>query len=515
MEGSTMLNKKNKLIAYNDLERMIIKPGFCTACGACEAACPVHAIKVEDETPERLHDCSEHLDSCPICYGICPHTDELLFETLRFVADAPHRRESLGYYRRVVLAHSTNPTLRDASRSGGVVNALLNFAISEKIIDSAVVSEASSKVPIKVKPSINLVPDDTLSAVDTKIVPSAVAEAFGRAAFEHGKVHIAFVGVPCHILALRKLEAWQHKLMDSLEITIGLFCLWTFSLGRLLEHLLQEHKIAANEIQHVDLTVNEYVVTAENRVVRIPIAEVESHIMNRCKTCADFTSELADLSIGGASPLEDWSIVIIRTKKGEEFFNKAVKEGIITTKEIEAEPESLAHLIQLSAHKRNAALKEIEAMQKAKIPIPTAAKFSTGPVATEIKTLEEVKVREIMTKKVVTLTPSMTVNELVDEIAKHHHIGFPIMNEENKIVGIVTLQDAMKVDKEKRNSVSINKICTKNLVVVFPEDSVSEAFKKMNRHDVGRLLVVDRNNKTMLLGILTRSDVMHALRKQF
>lgn len=510
-----MPNKKNKLIAYNDLKRMIIEPGFCTMCGACEAACPVHAIKVGDEKPDRLHDCAEHLDSCPICYDICPHTDELLFETLRFVADAPNRRENLGYYRKILLAHSTNPTLRDASRSGGVVNALLNFAISEKIIDSAVVSEASSRVPIKVKPSINLVPDDTLSAVDTKIVPSAVAEAFGRAAFEHGKAHVAFVGVPCHILALRKLEAWQHKLMDSLEITIGLFCLWTFSLGRLLEYLLQEHKIAANEIQHVDLTVNEYVVTAENRVVRIPIEEIESHIMNRCRTCVDFTSELADLSIGGATPLEDWSIVIIRTKKGEEFFNRAVREGIITTKEIDAEPESLAHLIQLSAHKRNAALKEIDAMQRVNIPIPTASKFSAGPIASEISTLEEVKVGEIMTKKAVTLTPTMTVNEMLDEIAKHHHIGFPIINEVNKIVGIVTLQDAMKVDKEKRNSVSVDEICTKSLVTVFPEDSITEAFKKMDKHSVGRLLVVDKNDKRTLLGILTRSDVMHALRQQF
>ncbi|HVP92333.1 MAG TPA: Coenzyme F420 hydrogenase/dehydrogenase, beta subunit C-terminal domain, partial [Acidobacteriota bacterium] len=247
---------------------MIIEPGFCTLCGACEAACPVHAIKVERDKPYRSHDCSDDLDSCPICYDTCPHTDALLFETLRFVADAPHRRESLGYYRRILLAHATNPTLRDASRSGGVVTALLNFAITEKMIDSAVVSEASSRVSIKIEPSINLVPDDTLSAVDAKIVPSAVAEAFGRAVFEHGKVNIAFVGIPCHIVALRKLEAWQHKMVGSLRITIGLFCLWTFSLGQLLEYLLDKYRIAANEIQNVDLTANEYVVTTENGVVR-------------------------------------------------------------------------------------------------------------------------------------------------------------------------------------------------------------------------------------------------------
>lgn len=128
-------------------------------------------------------------------------------------------------------------------------------------------------------------------------------------------------------------------------------------------------------------------------------SEVKSHIMNSCRTCVDFTSELADLSIGGASPLKDWSIVIIRTKEGEAFFNRAVKEGVITTKKIEAEPETLAHLIQLSSHKRSAALQEIKAMKKADILVPTAVEFAYKTIATEISILEEVKVGEIMTRR--------------------------------------------------------------------------------------------------------------------
>jgi coenzyme F420 hydrogenase subunit beta len=468
---------------------------------------------VERDNPHGLHDCSDDLDSCPICYDTCPHTDTLLFETLRFVADAPHRRENLGYYRRILLAHATNPTLRDASRSGGVVTALLNFAITQKIIDSAVVSEASSRVPIKIGPSINLVPDDTLSAVDAKIVPSAVAEAFGRAVFEHGKVSIAFVGIPCHIVALRKLEAWQHKMMGSLRITIGLFCLWTFSLGQLLEYLLDKYHIAANEIQNVDLTPNEYLVTTENRVVQIPLSEAKSYVMNRCRTCTYFTSQLADLSVGGAGPLKDWSIVIIRTKEGEDFFNKAVKEGVVTTKRIETEPEALAHLLQLASYKRQAALKEIEAMRKVGVVVPAGVEVFYKRASVEISKLEEVRVREIMTGEVATVSPAMTVDELLYKIAKHNQTGFPVIDETNKIMGIVTLQDAMKVAKEDRNSVSVGEIATKDLVVVFPDDTAAVALEKMSQHDVGRLLVVDGTDNLSLLGILTRSDVMHALRK--
>jgi len=495
------------------LKRLIIEPNFCTVCGACEAACPTHAIKVEENKPNRLFNCSEHLDLCPICYDICPHTDALLYESLRFVAGAPNRRESLGYYRKILLAQAADPTIREVTKSGGVVNALLFFAISQKIIDSAVFSKISPSLAIKVKPLISLVPDDALSAVDSKVVPCAVAEAFGRAVFEHGRVHIAFVGIPCHVLALRKLEAWQHKIIDSLEITIGLFCLWTFSLGQLLEYLLQEQGVAANEIQNVDLTGEEYVVTTKNRVLRLPISEVKPHIMNRCKTCTDFTSEFADLSIGGASPLKDWSIIIVRTKKGEDLVEKAVEKGVITIKEIAFEPEIMAHLIQLSTYKKNGALREMKEMSKRGFPIPGAAELSTKPTPGEISILKEATVGEVMTKDVLTLSPNTTVAEFLEEIAKHHHIGFPIKDEAGKLSGIVTLQDAMKVSKEKRNSTTIDAICSKNLITIFPENSVAEAFEKMTKNNVGRLLVVDRRDRHLLLGIITRSDAMNAIKK--
>ena len=50
-----MTTKKGKQIAYNDLENKIINSGFCTFCGACEAACPVHAITINEYKVEGIH----------------------------------------------------------------------------------------------------------------------------------------------------------------------------------------------------------------------------------------------------------------------------------------------------------------------------------------------------------------------------------------------------------------------------------------------------------------------------
>ncbi len=196
MLGESLLTEQNRLIGFNNLHRLIIDPGFCTSCGACEAACPVHALKVENGKPNRLHDCSEHLDLCPICYQICPHSEELLLRSLRFVASAPIKSEALGYYRKIVLARTADSKLREQSLGGGIVTSLLAYGVEERIFDSAIVSEAEPENPLKPKPSVALVPDDVLSAVGSKYFPSAVAKAFGSAVYEYGKTNVAFVGTP-------------------------------------------------------------------------------------------------------------------------------------------------------------------------------------------------------------------------------------------------------------------------------------------------------------------------------
>ena len=363
--------KRKQLIAFNDLKRRIITPGFCTLCGACEAACPVHAIKIEENEIHSILDCSEALDLCPICYDICPHSEALLLEAMGFVAEAPFRRSNLGYYRKIVLAQATERRLRELSHSGGVVTSLLMHLIANKTVDSAVVSEAEPQVSLKLRPSVALVPDDILSSVDSKFSPSSVAKAFGKAVYEYGKANIAFVGVPCHVLALRKLEAWQHKFAENLKIVIGLFCLWTFSSSKLLRYLSRNYDIKPSEVQRIALTT-EYVIHTKKGITSIPLQKIKPNVLNRCRTCIDFSSELADISVGGANPLKDWSTVIIRSKRGEDFFNDAVKHKIIETKDLNEEPSVFAQITEMATNKKDSALREMRKRKRSNKPIPPA-----------------------------------------------------------------------------------------------------------------------------------------------
>lgn len=506
-----MKTKRKQLIAFNDLKRRIITPGFCTLCGACEAACPVHAIKIEGNKIHSILDCSEALDLCPICYDICPHSEALLLEAMGFVADAPFRRSNLGYYRKIVLAQATERRLRELSHSGGVVTSLLMHLIANKTVDSAVVSEAEPHVPLKLKPSIGLVPDDILSSVDSKFFPSSVAKAFGKAVYEYGKANVAFVGIPCHVLALRKLEAWQHKFAENLKIVIGLSCLWTFSLGHLLEYLSSVYHIKASNIKRIDLQ-KEYVVDTTKGTIRIPLSEVKPHVLNSCRTCVDFTSELADISVGGAHPLEDWSMVIIRTKHGEDVFSDAVKHGVIRTRNIDEEPDVFTHTVEMAIHKKRIALEEAKRLRETNRSFPPVTDRLLTFLPRETDLFTSLTVEDVMTKKVMGVPSTVTVSQFLEIMTRHHHMGYPVMNEHEGLMGIVTFEDAAKVPKEKRDKISINDIVHRKLVVAYPDESVLEAIEKMIAHKIGRILVVDRKNPKNLCGILTRTDVMHVLK---
>ena len=498
-----MESKGNSLIAYNVLEKKIINSGFCTLCGACEAGCPVNALQIEGEKVRRLHDCSKDLDLCPICYGICPHSEALLLRSLKFVSDAPNRNEELGYYRKVVLAQANDPKLREYSHGGAVVTSLLTYGVEKKVFDSAIVSQAEPENPAQPKPAVAVVPDDILSAVGSKFFPSAVAQAYGSAVYGYGKTRIAFVGVPCHVLALRKMEAWQHKIGDNLKIAIGLFCFGTFSLSPLLEHITKTYKIESSSIKQMRLS-SKFVVQTEKGVIRIPLSEVEDHILPSCRTCTDFTAELADISVGGAYPLKDWSTVIVRTKAGEDFFYDAVENGVINTWVIEQEPNVIERLMVAAMQKRTSALREAKKMEEVYGFLPVL-------LLRESDKLAQIKVEEIMTKGVRTIPSDCTVSQFLDLIAKYRHVAYPMLSEKGEPVGIVTLEEASKVEKTKRQTTLVSDIARRKIIFAQPGETALSAFKKMEKYEEGRVLILDPADPKKLLGMVTKTDLMHTL----
>jgi CBS domain-containing protein len=69
-----------------------------------------------------------------------------------------------------------------------------------------------------------------------------------------------------------------------------------------------------------------------------------------------------------------------------------------------------------------------------------------------------------------------------------------------------------EVPRERRTATTVRDAMTplSRLRTVGPSSSAYDAFVRMAQENVGRLLVVDRGGN--LVGILTRSDLLHVMR---
>jgi len=466
-------------------------------------ACPTRALQIEKSKVKRLHDCTDDLDLCPICYSVCPHSSPLILRSLEAVSDAPIKNEAIGYYRKMLLAQAADPNIRKHCDGSGVVTALLTYGIENKIFDSAIVSQSETEDPSKPKPIVAEVPDDILSAVGSKFFPSAVVKAYGTAIKNYGKTKIAVVGVPCHVLALRKLEALKHKHSKNLKIIFGLFCFGTFSLELLYEYLAKTYNIKPTEIKQIKLA-KDLIIRTEKESITVPFEQLQDKFLTSCRTCADFTSEFSDISVGRAFPLKDWSVVIIRTKVGERFFSDAAKEGVVKVRSIDLEPKVFERVIKPALRKRTEALRAANKFEGAHGFIPAR-------LLSDSELLALVKVEEIMTRNVRIVPYNTTVNQLLELMATEHHTGYPVKDEKDELVGIVTIEEASIVDKDKRDQTLVGTIVRKNLDVVYPGETARDAFRKMGEQETGRVLVLDPENPQKVIGIITKADLLHAL----
>jgi CBS domain-containing protein len=237
------------------------------------------------------------------------------------------------------------------------------------------------------------------------------------------------------------------------------------------------------------------------------MSEVSDHILPSCRTCTDFTSELADISVGSAYPLQDWSTVIIRTKAGEEFFYKAVENGVINTWVIEEEPTVIERVMIAAMQKRTAGLKKAKEMEETSGYLPVLMLRETDALA-------GIKVADIMNTNFKTVPENMSVRQMLDLVARSHHVGYPLMNKDNEPIGWVTIEEASSVDKTKRDTTSVSQIARRKLVTAYPDETALDVFKRMSENETGRVIIVDRADNKKLIGIITKTDLMHTLTKQ-
>jgi CBS domain-containing protein len=121
--------------------------------------------------------------------------------------------------------------------------------------------------------------------------------------------------------------------------------------------------------------------------------------------------------------------------------------------------------------------------------------------------LEGVKVKDIMSQDVKTVTSGMTVEELVDLMFKFKHMGYPVVDD-GSLKGIVTFTDVQKVPRSERKNVQVSQVMTQGLITIKEDDDAVFALKIMTVNNIGRIIV---KNDGKMTGIVSRTDLLRAV----
>ena len=141
--------------------------------------------------------------------------------------------------------------------------------------------------------------------------------------------------------------------------------------------------------------------------------------------------------------------------------------------------------------------------------LQNAARMSYQQLVTR-QALEGETVRNLMIKDPITVTPSMTIRELIEDyVYRYHYKMFPVIEGET-LIGCITTRHLREIPKDQWTTRTIGEVVSKCSTenTNTPETDVIKVLSSMNRTRNSRLMVVEGDK---LVGLIALKDIMNFL----
>jgi coenzyme F420 hydrogenase subunit beta len=330
--------------------KWVVKHKLCTGCGICTAVCLHNAL---DMTTDESRGCfvpelrQENCQHCGLCYQVCPgHGVDFDGLSRELFGDIPSEI-ALGRHLATYVGHATDQNIRYDSTSGGVVTALLIFALEHDLIDGALVTRMRRDNPLVPEPFIARTRKEILSAAGSKYCPVTIGAALREVLDSKGR--FAVVGLPCHIQGIRKAEHEIVELSGRIRYRISLVCSLNYSFHG-TRRLIESLGIPPQEVQELQYRGRGWPGTMQLRTkdgteTVVPLGQyyrkLGPYSLWRCLLCSDTLGELSDLSCGDAwlpdlvkTDKAGSSFVISRTPEAEELLEAAAAREAVELSEL-------------------------------------------------------------------------------------------------------------------------------------------------------------------------------------
>lgn len=363
---------------FKQMMNEVVEYGSCCECGSCVLVCPHNVIDYVDSKPKQVAKASAAFDfcgmsegiGCDVCAQVCPRLFPRDFQLAPevFADEEPVYEGIFGRYRRIFVARSSDAALLEAGQDGGVVTTMLAWLFEKGRIDGAAVSARDPERPAHPVPALVTSREEVLETAGSwyTYCPNNLAL---REAEEKGCENVAFVGVPCQITPVRKMQQADPAILDNgrkkekhierqtkflkgygerVQWNIGLLCSEVFTYeGLMVDKIQEEMGIPLSEVSKFNVKGKVLIYKKDGEVVDMPLKRSQEYARAECHHCGDFTAELSDISCGGVGTT-DWTIVILRNERAERLWDEMAADGRFETRSMDEFEKSMKVLLRLA-----------------------------------------------------------------------------------------------------------------------------------------------------------------------
>jgi len=325
----------------------VVKNNLCISCGLCGVICPLKAISMvySEEHGMFYPRVDKNIcTKCGICLDVCYGVMRDLTLSLRIFREGVFD-PVIGLYKGLYIGYALDRNIRFNAAAGGIVTALLGYALEKKIIDGAIVVRMKPGSLPMAECFIAYTFENLLSAMGSKYCPVNFYKIFEK--LEVGKRY-AIVALPCHAYGIRKLMEKNPRIRSQIAFIIGLFC------GGMPSYLGTEYLLKAYGMKGYTITRFEYrgggwpgrlLIEGYRdkrwKRVSVPYPEYWRGLFTyfqpfRCTVCTDGFNSWADIAVGDAwhpevmkTDREGISLIIIRSELGASLVRDASKSNVI------------------------------------------------------------------------------------------------------------------------------------------------------------------------------------------
>lgn len=340
--------------AVDLLMEEVVKPGKCVGCASCVTICPVDVFDYENEKPINAR--PDACVQCVLCAEVCPvlrPADKDLPEFLD--PQEPSIDEGYGPYSYGVYSRTTDPDILEKCQDGGMVSTIILHGFETGTLGGAILGDVLEDNRQIGRHKLAKTREDVLNCAASRYTYSPNTLAF-QEAIQQKVSSVAVVGVPCQVDGVRlqqnssirqEMSTWYR---ENISLVFGLFCSESFThesltkLGEILD-------IDPKRIENINIKGKVIIRLDDGEIHEVSLKKYGEFARPACLYCLDYGAENADIGAGGIG-LDGWTYTLIRTKRGHEAFQAAVKAGKLEVRPLSDEPRGEFLMKLLSKKKK-------------------------------------------------------------------------------------------------------------------------------------------------------------------